>query len=66
MRVELLHVYTDFKVWAVIGFSIAHQCPPAIDFACVAMEGSHTRNGYILARELRSVEISQTMGPGFE
>ena len=39
--------WTDFKSWAVMGFSIAHQCPPVIDFVCVAMAGSHTWKGSI-------------------
>ena len=30
-----------------MGFSIAHQCPPAIDFVCVAMESGHTWKGSI-------------------
>ena len=38
---------TDFKSWAVMGFSIVHQCPRAIDFVCVAMAGSHTWKGSI-------------------
>ena len=38
---------TNFKSWAVMGFSVAHQCPPAIDFVCVAMAGSHTWKGSI-------------------
>ena len=33
---------TDFMSHVVIGFSIAHQCPSAIDFVYVAMEGGHT------------------------
>ena len=30
-----------------MGFSIAHQCPPVIDFVCVAMAGNHTWKGSI-------------------
>ena len=43
---------TEFKSWAVMGFSIAHQSPPAIFFVCVAMEGGHTCKGSISSNVL--------------
>ena len=37
-----------------MGFSIAHQCPPANDFVCVDMAGSHTWKGSIPTQALAS------------
>ena len=53
---------TEFKSWAVMGFSIAHQSLPAIFFVCVAMEGGHTCKGSISSNVLCKGSIENLDG----